>query len=110
MEKRRYTAFGRKYLLQNMPFFIVLALLFVIAWTHGEKQDVLFWISLFLFVAGCIGGLVWDKKRTTRFKCPQCGKLIRTPVVAERKGGDPIDYYCPTCDIQWQTGLREAED
>lgn len=27
-----------------------------------------------------------------------------------RKPGEPIFYYCEKCEIEWDTGLREASD
>ncbi|MBN2420010.1 MAG: hypothetical protein JXL81_11540 [Deltaproteobacteria bacterium] len=109
MEKRKYKDFGKKHYIQNIYLFIPIAFLFWLAWTNFQKQNALFWISITLIVLGIIGGLIWDKKRINRFRCPQCNRIITNPTITERKEGDPINYACPVCNIEWETGLTEGK-
>ena len=104
-ELKKYKRFGLRYLLANIVLFIPLVILFVIAWSRWEKMDAVFWISVTLFIIGVIIGLVWDIVRLRNFHCPKCGKLITDPKEKERKEGEPINYYCSECDIEWETGL-----
>lgn len=108
MEKRKCPDFGKKYFIQNILLFIPLALLLWLAWSHFEEKNVLFWVSTTFFVSCVIGGLIWDRRRINRFYCPQCNRLVAQPSISSRKEGDPINYTCTICNIEWETGLREG--
>jgi predicted RNA-binding Zn-ribbon protein involved in translation (DUF1610 family) len=108
MEKRKYSDFGKKNFIQNVCLFIPLALLFWLVWTNFEKQNAVFWISTTTLILGIIGGLIWDRNRIKNFRCPRCNKLISNPTITERKEGDPINYACTACNIEWETGLKEG--
>jgi predicted RNA-binding Zn-ribbon protein involved in translation (DUF1610 family) len=108
MGKRKYSDFGKSYFIQNACLFVPLALLFWLAWINFEKQNTIFWVCITAFVLGVISGLIWDKKRRQKFHCPQCGRLIGQPTITERKEGDPLNYACPVCSIEWETGLHEG--
>jgi len=94
-------------LLSMLPFVPV----FIILWhrtSHGIWDDVTFlWTGI--FILGAIFGLYWQKRRQNRLRCPDCGKLIidkhRTV-----KCGEPLNFYCDICDVEWVTGLIAPED
>ncbi|MEX0701950.1 MAG: hypothetical protein WD069_07625 [Planctomycetales bacterium] len=61
------------------------------------------WIACVLFGLGALLGFWNQKRRESRFRCPECGDLIVGP--ADDPGpGDPIDFVCERCDIRWKTG------
>ncbi len=105
---KKYSRFGNRYIIQNIVFFIPLVLLFVVLWMRWEKMDFVFWSCLILFCVGVIGGVLWDRYRLKTFRCPECGKAILNPTIVVRAEGDPINYYCPDCDVEWETTLFES--
>ena len=108
MEKRKCIGFGVKYLIQNIVLFVPLAVFFFLAWQNFEKLNTVFWVSTVLFIFGVVSGLIWDKHRIKKFYCPQCKMHITEPTIINRKEGDPLNYVCKKCDIEWETGLREG--
>ncbi len=107
--KRKYRRFGKRYLLQNLILFVPLAALFVVAWSRWDKFDMVFWLCIILFVAGVLAALIWERRRLRNFTCPKCGTIIQEPTIKHRQAEDPINYYCSRCDIEWETGLFEAD-
>jgi hypothetical protein len=106
-KKVKYHRFGKRYIIQNLLLLFPLVILLAILWARWEHQDTIFWVALFLFVAVVIGGFIWDRHRLKEFHCPRCGFHIPEPTIPQRRDGDPINYYCPVCDIEWETGLFE---
>jgi len=106
MEKLKYRKFSKKYFIQNLLFSFPLVLLFAVIWNRAEKLDIIFWISVILFISGIILGFVLDRMRLKNFHCPKCNKLILKPTIVNAEPNDPINYYCKNCDIEWETGLR----
>jgi hypothetical protein len=47
----------------------------------------------------------WGRLFTKRYWCPLCKERIRTPTIPRPQPGDPLHFYCPRCDVQWDTGL-----
>lgn len=108
MKKMKCPEFGRKHLIQNTYLFIPLALLLWLAWANFEEQNTVFWVSTASFIFGAIGGLIWNRARLKNFHCPQCNRRIDQPTITARTEGDPINYKCKVCNIEWETGLREG--
>ena len=94
-------------LLSVLPFVPV----FIVAWRRMARgvMDHITWGCLGLFVVGGIFGLYWQHRRHSRFRCPDCGKLIVDRHRTARSG-DPIDFYCDVCDVEWVTGLIVSTD
>jgi predicted RNA-binding Zn-ribbon protein involved in translation (DUF1610 family) len=107
--KRKYRRFGKRYLRQNLILFFPLAALFVVAWSRWDKLDRVFWLCITLFVAGACAALIWERRRVRNFTCPECGTILQKPTIEHRQAGDPINYYCSSCDIEWETGLFETD-
>jgi predicted RNA-binding Zn-ribbon protein involved in translation (DUF1610 family) len=108
MKVRKYHKFGNRYMFQNLILFIPGVYIFWQLWKLAEARypAVIFYGALFLFLV--VGWIIWDKIRFKSFHCPQCGTKIAEPTIKHRKEDDPINYYCPTCDIEWETGLHES--
>lgn len=108
--QREYRRFGTHYILLNVlsmiPFIPVFVLTFMRAgkgiWDHWT------WTGIAVFILGAIVGLVWQHRRGTRMRCPECGKLL---IIRERdlEEDDPVNFVCDRCDIEWVTGLRKTE-
>jgi hypothetical protein len=109
MEKRKHPGFGKTYFLQNIYRFIPLVLLFWLSWSNFSKMNAVFWISLMSFVLGVIGYLVWERRRIKMIRCPNCHGLLTQATISSPKEGDPINYCCFVCRIEWETGLRQAD-
>jgi predicted RNA-binding Zn-ribbon protein involved in translation (DUF1610 family) len=107
--KRKYRKFGIRYLLQNLILFVPLAALFVVAWSRRNTLDAVFCICVTLFAAGVSAALIWEMRRLRNFTCPKCGTVIEGPTIKHRQAEDPVNYYCPKCDIEWETGLLEPD-
>lgn len=105
MEKLKYKKYGKKYFIQHLFLSIPLLILFVIAWSHWETLDLIFWSCIGLFMGSIVTGIIWDKRKFKNFHCPECGNLIAEPTIKDIQEYDPINYYCPDCDIEWETGL-----
>ena len=112
MEKRKCPKYGRGYMLRNVPLIILLAVLFYVSFARAwlGRTDVIFWISLTLFVGVIVVGFFYDRVRLASFYCPLCKELLPHPTIEHRKEGDPINFHCERCDIEWETGLSESED
>lgn len=108
LKKVKYKKFGRNYLIKNIYVIVPLITLFFLVIYFRGKNNLLFYVSLSLLIGGGIAGTIWDIIRLKKFVCPRCGASISGPTIKHRKEGDPINYYCPVCDIEWETGLYES--
>jgi hypothetical protein len=110
-QRKKYSKFGKRYMIQNVLLFTPLILPFVIVMKRWIKEDFdfVFWSCLVLFCMGVIGGLLWERYRLINIRCPECGRIIPEPTLLDRKAGDPINYYCQNCDVEWETTLHEAD-
>ena len=91
-----------------MMVIAILVLLFLSIIYFREKNELLCYTSLGLLIIIGVSATIWDKVRLKRFVCPQCRRKLSETTIKHRKEGDPINYYCPDCDIEWETGLSES--
>ena len=73
-------------------------------WVPGPLQIPLIWGTLLADFAliGFVFAPVW-----WGIRCTGCGRRIFSAPV--RPGGGrakPLRFYCPTCDVDWDTGIR----
>jgi hypothetical protein len=54
-----------------------------------------------------VAGLVRQLRRSSRWPCSRCGAPMRRHGV-EKNG--PVRFFCPPCDVVWDTGLEERPD
>lgn len=55
------------------------------------------------FAAGllCFGvGFALQRMRFRQARCEQCGVMLKRQL----KNDSRVSFYCPTCDIVWETG------
>lgn len=99
-----------RYWKNHLIFFLITAAPFVIAFIYVfvTKRISLPLIAGMAVYALCC--LVWQQWRGNRFKCPDCGNIIKQPTIIKPKAGDPINFYCERCDIEWETGCTLSSD
>jgi hypothetical protein len=86
---------------------IPLAVSFLFVWTRWGKYDAAFWLGIGSFVGGILYWAWQDYRLFRSYRCPKCGLHIEQPTIRERKEGDPICFFCPSCDITWDTTLKQ---
>lgn len=97
--------FGARYLLRNTILAVLTAVAFWMAWTaEGSRR----WVALAVFLGLIVSWIAADFVLFRRYQCPQCGTAVRKPTAVNRSPADPILYYCPRCNIEWDTRLRES--
>ena len=102
--------FKKRYFLRNVGLFIPLAICFLLLWCARGQFNLYFWSVAGLFITGITLWALWDRLLLRSYHCPSCGQKIPSPTIQHRKADDPIRYYCQKCDIEWDTGLKEAGD
>lgn len=102
--------FTRRYVLRSMILLVPPLVAFVLLWRAGSRFDSAFWPAAIFFVAWIVAWIILDAVMFRAYRCPSCGQRIRHSTIRNRSAGDPIRYYCPKCDIEWDTGLREASE
>jgi hypothetical protein len=100
---RRDAAFGKRYLLGNLIYFLPGAVAFFFAIKHISEFNLIFAISTSAFAAWVAVGVGIEIYRFKTYVCPRCGSRIRKQLIKE---DDRIFYYCCRCDIEWDTTLR----
>jgi predicted RNA-binding Zn-ribbon protein involved in translation (DUF1610 family) len=64
----------------------------------------------FVFVAPVLlMAFIIQRRLFASYKCPGCGVSLPTP---QRERGRLFEakYYCPDCDVVWETGVKESND
>lgn len=109
---KNYRAYGLRYLLFNLLSLLPFIPVIVFIWLRASSGiwDSWTWGAFAIFLAGGVFGLWWQHRRHTRIQCPQCGQLIRHESFNRLQPGDPINFYCKQCDIEWVTGLSVPTD
>jgi hypothetical protein len=109
-EMREYRRFGSRYMLLNALSMLPFIPVFIFIWIRAQAMNLDFWlwIASGIFLAGAVFGLWWQWYRSRRMVCPKCGSFIL------RKGhveaGEPLNFVCTRCDIEWVTGLSQSDD
>jgi phage FluMu protein Com len=63
-----------------------------------------------VFVAPVIlMAFIIQRRVFANYRCPDCGALLPMPQ-RERGGLFEAKYYCPRCDVVWETGVKESND
>ena len=109
--QREYRRFGTRYILLNilsmLPFIPVFVSTFMRAWKGIWDQWT--FAGMTVFALGAIIGLIWQHRRGTRMRCPECGKLLRIRYF-DLEVDEPVNFLCDRCDIEWVTGLRKSDE
>ncbi len=101
--------FRKRYILRTV--LLMVPPLVAVAWMVDDRsQPEWRWVAAAFFVAWIVAWIVADTMLFRAYRCPSCGKGIRNPTIKSRSAGDPIRYYCDTCQIEWDTGLRESRE
>jgi hypothetical protein len=102
--------FRNRYVLRNIILIVPPLVAFLLVWLDRGNFDFTFWLAIAFFIAWIVAWIFLDAGMLRGYHCPSCGQGIRTETIPERTFGDPIRFYCPKCDIEWDTGLRESDD
>ena len=92
-------------ILSMLPFIPVFAIIWVRA--SDNKMDWITYSLIGLFLVGAVFGLWWQNRRSTRFTCPECDKLLVDNHV-DVAPGDELNFNCKDCEIEWVTGLTQS--
>jgi hypothetical protein len=75
----------------------------------GMSGDTVLWhrvsLGLFLVVGASTLHALWTYVTIWTYRCPRCGG--RTVMVGEAL--PEIHKYCPTCNVEWITGLSKSD-
>ena len=107
MQKLPYKKFGDNYIKKELFVIAPIILLFIIIGIFNWENPILKYSLILLIILVAMFGTTSQKLRSKKFVCPNCKKYISEPTIKFRTEGDPINYYCSACDIEWETGLSE---
>ena len=106
--RKRDSRIGRRYrwnsLLFGAPFLAALSIAFY-AHHHGRTD---WFIAAWVVGLGiAVTGFVRQQRLFRRYSCPDCGGRLENP---SRRPHEPVEYFCPRCDVIWETGLFEPDE
>jgi len=107
MNKLPYRKFGDNYIKKELFVIAPIILLFVMLGVFNWENPLIKYSFVLLIILIAMFGTTWQKARLKKFVCPNCKKYISEPTIKFRSEGNPINYYCSDCDIEWETGLSE---
>jgi len=108
MEIKPYREFGDNHTRKEAFIVVPLVLLCVLIGIFAGGDSPTTSVLVIGVILVSIAGTVWQSRRLRRFRCPRCGRSIPEPTIKYRSENEPINYYCPDCDIEWETGLTET--
>ena len=101
--------FGKQYVLRNAAKLVPLLVgfFFLVRGAAVWNADTL--IAVIAFVIGILHWAWQDRQLFRSYYCPRCQRHLPQPTRprSERREGDPITFYCPNCDVEWDTTLRQ---
>ena len=100
--------FKTRFILRSMLLLLPPLVALIVIWRSWTQADHVPWMAVGFFLIWIALWIIADMVMLRHYRCPTCGQIIKGPTVLRRKAGDPIHYYCGKCDIEWDTGLREA--
>ncbi len=109
VEHRDDRRFGQRYVFRNAVLAVPLGLALVVMWRNPHSESAT-WIGAAFVVLWIAGWIVADVAWFRRYRCPSCGAVIRSPKETDSDASDPIVYVCRTCNIEWDTRLRQGDD
>src|SRR5258708_6335650 len=108
--EKKDPSFGSRFILPLLCIFLMAALCGAVAmrFTDMHKSWLGLWpfglVVLFMLVAL----FALHHFVVCRYRCPQC--RARLPIYREDAvRADEYRYYCKSCDVIWNTGLRQGE-
>lgn len=109
-EYRRDSRFGRRYFVGNLLWFLPAAVAFYFCVGAVHDRGWRFWTPVAAFLIWIVFGMILDRFRLRVYRCPSCGRPIRKPTREQFGAGTPRCYYCPDCNVEWDTCLRVSSD
>jgi predicted RNA-binding Zn-ribbon protein involved in translation (DUF1610 family) len=102
--------FRKRYILRTTISVVPPLIAFAFVWRDWGRFGVVFWIAAVFFLAWIAVWIILDAVMLRAYRCPSCGRRTEASAIQDRNAGDPLRYHCSQCDIEWDTGLREASD
>jgi len=90
---------------RHFGYFALLGVPFLICLVVAVRYPGHFCMAWAIAVVIGITGLVTQEMRFRRFRCPDCGAMLRYERLPP---GSPIEYHCERCDVIWETGFSES--
>jgi len=108
MKKLPCKEFGDTYIRKEAYIIVPILSIFITLACFSNLASFIKTLLIIVLILIAVTGTVWQSRRLKQFACPACGKKILSPTIHCRRDGDPVNYYCPDCDIEWETGLTET--
>jgi hypothetical protein len=106
-EYRKDLAYGKRHAIGTIITFVIpLVISFGFCYRYLFVGGPALWISIAAFVLSLVFGASFESYRLHNYYCPDCGQRIAEPTLEQVGVGTPRCYYCPTCNIEWDTGIR----
>lgn len=102
--------YKRRFIVRSVVLALPPLLALVVMWRNGGDAERVAWVAGGFFLLWMLAWVVLDVWMLRRYRCPACGLRIPAPDAVHRAAGQPIRYTCDRCQIEWDTGLREAGD
>jgi predicted RNA-binding Zn-ribbon protein involved in translation (DUF1610 family) len=64
------------------------------------------WLPVGAYIASGFAAGYLTIRQLRQFRCPRCGECIQKHVDTRNQENTPIIYFCKSCDVEWDTGLR----
>jgi predicted RNA-binding Zn-ribbon protein involved in translation (DUF1610 family) len=64
------------------------------------------WFVGAIFIASTFVAGYLTIRQLRQFRCPRCGESILKHEDTQNQENAPIVYFCKSCDVKWDTGLR----
>ena len=106
-EYRKDLAYGKRHAIGTIVFFAIpLVIAFGFACRFILVGGPALWTASAAFVGCVVFGCAFEWYRVHNYYCPACSQRITEPTLEQVGVGTPRCYYCPTCNIEWDTGIR----
>jgi len=109
-ERRDYGRYGTRFMLANIPPFLIAMSAFWFVVREFDARGLTFWVAVGVFFGSLFVLVAMDAYRYRHFRCPECGETLPKPNWRKIKAGDSIYFCCSACDIEWHVGLRIPDD
>jgi hypothetical protein len=105
-EHRRDLAYSKRHAIGTILYAIPLVIIFYFCCRYIQVGGPREWAAVSAFVGWVVFGWAFEWFRVHNYCCPTCGRTITEPTLEQRVVGTPRCYYCPTCNVEWDTGIR----
>jgi|HubBroStandDraft_4_1064222.scaffolds.fasta_scaffold1149995_1 hypothetical protein len=105
-EHRQDFACGKRHAIGTILYAIPLVIAFCFCCRYIHVGGPWEWAALSAFLGWVALGWAFEQHRMHNYWCPACGQRITEATLDQRIVGTPRRYYCATCNVEWDTGIR----